>query len=100
MNEAPHPDLQRALVLSADMLQAGRRGDWAGATALQAECDHLLRQAPINAAGLMALRQLQLDQRTLLDLAVQARTMVSEHLARHHVNHRAVSAYLDAADPG
>lgn len=100
MNEAPHPDLQRALMLSADMLQAAGRGDWASASALQAECDRLLRQAPINAAGLMAMRQLQLDQRALLELAAQARNAVSDHLSRHHVNHRAVSAYLDTADPG
>lgn len=100
MIEAAHPDLQRALVLSADMLQAGRRGDWAGAAELQAECDRLLRQAPINAAGLMAMRQLQLDQRALLELATQARNQASDSLARHHLNHRAVSAYLDTADPG
>lgn len=99
MNEAPHPDLQRALALSVDMLQAARRGDWAGATALQAECDRLLRKATVNAAGLMALRQLQLDQRAMLELAARARGVVGESLARHHVNHRAVSAYLDTADP-
>ena len=94
MNEAPHPDLQQALVLSADMLQAAGRGDWASASALQAECDRLLRRAPVNVAGLMAMRQLQLDQ------AAQARSAVTDHLSRHHVNHRAVSAYLDTADPG
>lgn len=100
MSEQAHPDLQQALALSAQMLEAGRQGDWPRATALQGECDRLIRGAPINAAGVMAMRQLQLDQQSLLALAAQARDEVSEQLRRHRGNHRAVSAYLHAADLG
>lgn len=100
MSEQAHPDLRRALALSAQMLDAARLGDWPRATSLQGECDQLIRGAPINTAGIMAMRQLQLDQQSLLALAAQARDEVSDQLRRHRGNHRAVSAYLHTADPG
>ena len=98
MDEAPHPDLQRALDLSARMLTAARAGDWAGATEHQGECDRLLRQATVNAAGLMALRQLYHDQQELLGMASRARQATESDLLRQRVNHRAVSAYIKTSD--
>lgn len=92
-------ELQLALASSTQMLGAARAGDWARATALQAACDASLRKAPMTAAGLMALRQLQLDQRAMLELAGLAREQVTLELTRQRTNHRAVSAYLDASDP-
>ncbi len=97
MDVAPHPDLQRALEFSAQMLLAARAGDWAAATAHQAECDRLLRQAPVNAAGLMALRRLYQDQQELLGMAAAAREAVEQKRASARTNHRAVSAYINAA---
>lgn len=99
MSDTVSDELQQALAISTQMLGAAREGDWPRATALQAACDASLRKAPLNAAGLMALRQLQLDQRALLELAGQARDGVTRELAQHRTNHRAVSAYLDASDP-
>lgn len=98
MDEAPHPDLQRALDLSTQMLAAGRAGDWATATERQGECDRLLRQATVNAAGLMALRQLYLDQQELLGMASRARQSTESDLVRQRVNHRALSAYIKTSD--
>jgi hypothetical protein len=98
MSEAPHPDLQRALDLSGRMLAAARAGDWAAATEHQGECDRLLRQATVNAAGLMALRQLYRDQQELLGMAAQARQATGGDLVRQRLNHRAVSAYIKTSD--
>lgn len=98
MDDAPHPDLQRALEYSARMLACAREGDWTAATAHQSECDRLLRQAPVNAAGLMALRRLYQDQQALLALAAEAREAVEQERARARTRHRAVSAYIHAAD--
>ncbi|MEW5833437.1 MAG: hypothetical protein AB1832_00105 [Pseudomonadota bacterium] len=97
MDAAPHPDLQRALELSGQMLRMARAGDWAAATAHQSECDRLLRQAPVNAAGLMVLRRLYQDQQELLALAAAARDAVEQERARARTGHRAVSAYINAA---
>ncbi|MCP1373761.1 hypothetical protein [Dyella lutea] len=97
MESVAHPDLQRALELSARMLSSAREGDWAAATAHQAECDRLLRQAPVNAAGLMALRRLYQDQQELLGLAAAAREAVEQKRAHARTGHRAVSAYITAA---
>jgi hypothetical protein len=98
MDEAAHPDLQRALDLSSQMLASARAGDWTSATEQQGECARLLRQATVNAAGLMALRQLYLDQQELLGMAAQARQATGSDLIRQRVNHRALSAYMKTSD--
>ncbi|HET6433840.1 hypothetical protein [Dyella sp.] len=99
MHDELPDELRQALASSSQMLVAARAGDWPGASVLQAACDASLRKAPLNSAGLMALRQLQLDQCALLELAGRARDSVSRELSQQRTNHRAVSAYLDAADP-
>lgn len=100
MDEAPHPDLTQALEHSQRMLQAARAGDWTAATDHQAQCDRLLRQAPVNAAGLMALRRLYQDQQQLLALAAAARDAVGQARTLARISHRALSAYLHAGGTG
>lgn len=100
MDAQPHPDLVSALALSAQMLAAAGAGDWARASTLQGDCDRLIRGAPVNVAGLMAMRRLYQAQQALLAIAERERAAVGDRLARHRGNHRALSAYLHAADPG
>jgi hypothetical protein len=95
---ALHQALEEALELSVRMLATAADGDWDGAARLQQACDEQIRLAPLDAAGMPALRQLQHDQATLLALASAARDEVSAALARHRTNHRAVSAYLVPSD--
>lgn len=101
IGDAGHAELDRALRLSAQMLDAAQAGRWETMPALQAQCDALVRgEHPADEATRSALQTLQERHLKLLELAGSARDAIGHDLGRHRHNHRALSAYLGSSQPG
>jgi len=101
MSDSSPPDLDRALQLIGQMLDAARTGDWPRVTTLQPECDVLLRRRyPAGESTRKALLALQAQYRNLSELVVQARDGIAREIGRHAQTHRALSAYLDSSGAG
>ncbi|MDE2307703.1 MAG: flagellar protein FliT [Xanthomonadaceae bacterium] len=98
MSDDRHPDLERALQLGGQMLDAARAGDWPRVTALQPQCDALLRRGhAADESARIALLGLQSQHQMLSELVAQARDGIAREIARHAQTHRALSAYLDSS---
>jgi len=98
MSDSGHPDLDRALQLIGQMLDAARAGDWPRVTTLQPECDALLRRKyPVDESTRKTLLGLQSRYQNLSDLVAHARDGIAREIARHAQTHRALSAYLDSS---
>ncbi|MDE2156507.1 MAG: flagellar protein FliT [Xanthomonadaceae bacterium] len=98
MSDSGHPDLDRALLLGGQMLDAARAGDWPRVTALQPECDALLRREhPADESARSALQGLQSQYQSLSELVARARDGIAGEIGRHAQTHRALSSYLDSS---
>ena len=95
------PSLQRALSLSAQMIDAAHAGDWSQVSSLHAQCDQLLHGANQAVDGSeQALRELQQHHTLLMQLAGHARDAVAEQIHRHVQAHHALQAYVVTAQVG
>jgi len=98
MGDAGHSDLDHAMQLVGQMLDAARAGDWSRVITLRPECDALLRQRhPADERTRMALQGLQLQHQSLSDLVVRARDEIALEIGRAAQTHRALSTYLDSS---
>ena len=96
MDVGTTPDLQVALQLSAQMVEAAQAADWERVAGLQSICaDHVHHPWPASVQTREAFQALQEQHLSVLALAAQARDTVGQELSRQRGNHRALSAYLD-----
>ncbi len=99
MNVPGRADLEHALQLGAQMLDAAREGDWKAVAGLRPEYDALLRQgAPANDVERGFLLQVQQQHQQLVELTAQARDSIARQLQQQRKNHRALNAYLLPCD--
>lgn len=99
MNVPGRADLEHALQLGAQMLDAAREGDWKAVAGLRPEYDALLRQgAPANDVERDFLLQVQQQHQQLVELTAQARDSIARQLQQQRKNHRALNAYLLPCD--
>lgn len=97
MTDARHAELEQALQLSAQMLEAAGAGHWESVATLQAECDVMLRRDhPADDATRGILQTMQEQHLKLLELTASARDATGQELGIHRHNHRALSAYLES----
>lgn len=98
MNEAA--DLQAALQLSAQLLEAARAADWERVAGLQADCDEQVRRPwPAGTATRDAYHKVQERYAGALALVAHACDQIGRELGRLQESHRALNAYLDVG-PG
>lgn len=99
MDAGTSPDLQVALQLSAQMLEAAQAADWERAAGLQSICaEHVRHPWPASMQTRDAFRVLRERHLGVLALAAQAHERVGQELGRLRENHRALSAYLDTGN--
>lgn len=99
MDTATPPDLQTALQLSAQMLEAAQAADWERVAGLQAACDqHVRHPWPACMQTRDAFQLLRERHRDVLALAARAHEDVGRELSRLRESHRAASAYLDTGE--
>ncbi len=97
-SDSCHPDLDHALQLAGQMMEAATAGDWSRVATLQTKCDALVRRAyPHSDATHKALLALQSQHEQLSARVAQARDGIAQEIARHTHNHRALNAYLDSS---
>ena len=89
------PDLQVALRLSTQMVQAAQAADWQQVAVLQSICaGHVHGPWPESVQTRDAFQALQEQYLSALSVAAQARETVARELGTLRDNHRALSAYL------
>ncbi|MFC3652663.1 flagellar protein FliT [Dyella humi] len=100
MNEATQNELQRALALTVEMIDAAARDNWTLVTELDAQRQVHLQQIQhdtLAAQHREALQTLQVHNRALLERAEQVRETVEQQLSQHQYNHRALRTYITSA---
>ena len=90
--------LEQALALSGGMLEAARRGDWAGAAALERRRrDQLERGRPYGEAARGFLALMLEHDRMLLERVRAAHQRVASELAAQGARRQALGVYLEVA---
>ena len=100
MNEAPHTDLQRALQITVEMLDAAAGNNWERVSQFDAERHALLHAWQAGSATAVdreVIAQLQAHNQMLMAHAEAARDAVKRQLEQHQHNHRALRTYLSAS---
>ncbi|HZX71646.1 MAG TPA: flagellar protein FliT [Rhodanobacter sp.] len=101
MDAGTTPDLQVALQLGAQMIEAAQAADWERVAGLQSICaDHVHSAWPASVQMRDAFQALQEQHLGVLALAAQAHERVGRELSALRGNHRALSAYLDTGNSG
>lgn len=93
-------ELQHALTLTVEMIDAAGQGNWTLVNELDAQRQiHLqrLRHDTLTAQHREALQVLQAQNRVLLERAGQVRESVEHQLSQHQYNHRALRTYITSA---
>jgi hypothetical protein len=102
MSETTHPDLQRALQVTVEMLNAAAGGNWDRVSQLDRERDRLLRKRqadPVTMRDREAIAALLRHNQTLMAHAEAAREAVRQRLDQHQYNHRALRTYISSSAP-
>jgi hypothetical protein len=100
MNDAAQTELQRALALTVEMIDAAAHDNWMLVTELDARRQVHLQQVQHNALAAEhseTLQALQAHNRALLERAEQVRETVEQQLGQHQYNHRALRTYISSA---
>jgi hypothetical protein len=100
MSKSAHPNLQRALQLSIEMLDAADAGNWDRVSQLDAERHRLLqawKPHGLSAADREAIDTLQRHNQSLVAHAEAVREKVKRDLEQHQYNHRALRTYISSA---
>lgn len=98
MSGAADSALQRALTISAQMLDAADRDDWSRVADLDVERQTWMRQEhPANKHSSDALAALHEHNRLLLERAELAHMKIEQQLGQHKYNHRALNTYIASA---
>jgi hypothetical protein len=97
MSQAAHPDLQRALQVTVEMIDAAVGGNWDRVNQLDRDRDRLLRKHradPVTVHDRDTITALIAHNRTLMAHAEAAREAVRQRLDQHQYNHRALRTYI------
>ncbi|GLQ99920.1 flagellar protein FliT [Dyella mobilis] len=100
MKKGAHPNVQQALRVTQEMLDAANVGNWDRVSQLDAERHRLLQTwKPVAAtpADRDAITALQNHNQTLMAHAEAARAAVKQELDQHQYNHRALATYISSA---
>jgi hypothetical protein len=103
MSDASHADLQRALQITVEMLDAAAGDNWDRVRQLDAERDQLLRKHPAdvrNGNERETIAALLTHNQTLMVHAEAARDAVKRQLDQHQYKHRALRTYLSSSASG
>lgn len=91
--------LEELLAISARMVDAARAGDWEAVTRCEAERSPLISGLSLAEPGVLGtFRALLGHTEEVRELAKQQRERLGEALGQHQQRHRALSAYLQAAN--
>jgi hypothetical protein len=100
MSDMPHPDLQRAVQMTVEMLDAAVGGNWERVSQLDSERDRLLRKHQadaLTADDRKAIAAVLTHNQTLMAHAEIARDAVRRQMDQHQYNHRALRTYISSS---
>jgi hypothetical protein len=100
MSDLAHPDLQRALQMTMEMLDAASGGNWERVSQLDGERDRLLRKHQADALSAddrKAIAALLTHNQSLMAHAEIARDAVQRQLDQHQYKHRALRTYISSS---
>lgn len=100
MSNLAQASLQRALEITADMIDAATSGNWMHVVELDVERQACLEQAQTGATGLQhraILLALKAHNQTLMEHANLARETIEQQLGQHQYNHRALRTYINSS---
>jgi hypothetical protein len=100
MSEAAHADLQQALQITIEMLDAAAGNNWDRVIQLDAERHRPLRKRqadPLSDEGRQIVAALLRHNQTLMAHADAARAMLKKQLDEHQYNHRALRTYISSS---
>lgn len=100
MNDAALTELQHALSLTVEMIDAAAHDNWTLVTELDARRQVHLQQVSSDTLGIQhreTLQALQAHNDALLERAEQVRNGVEQQLSQHQYNHRALRTYVTSA---
>jgi len=99
MSAAVYQNLQHALALTIEMVEAAMHDNWTLVSELDAQRQRHLQHAhgKFGAEHYETLRLLQAHNGTLLERAAQVRAVVEQQLNQHQYNHRALQTYITSA---
>jgi hypothetical protein len=101
MNDTAHADLQRALQITVEMLDAAAGNNWDRVSQLDAERHRQLRKRQ---ADLLSEQDRQIvatllrHNQTLMAHADMARATLKKQLDEHQYNHRALRTYISSSE--
>jgi len=94
MSDASDAGLQRALVITLQMLTAADEGEWQQVIELDTERQPWMQPTLSDRRSSELLTTLHQHNERLLERAAAARESVQRELGRHKYNHRALSVYI------
>lgn len=100
MSDLAHANLQRALDITVEMIDAATSDNWPRVVELDAQRQVCLEHFQAGAAGPQhrdALLALQVHNRALLERANLAHEAVERQLNQHQYNHRALQTYITSS---
>jgi hypothetical protein len=100
MSDLAHPDLQRALQMTMEMLDAASGGNWERVSQLDGERDRLLRKQQADALSAddrKTIAALLTHNQSLMAHAEIARDAVQRQLDQHQYKHRALRTYISSS---
>lgn len=99
MSDAVHQDLQRALVLTIEMVEAAMHDNWTLVSELDGQRHRHLQHAhgAFGAEHYETLQLLHAHNGTLLERVEQVRSAAEQQLNQHQYNHRALQTYMTSA---
>ncbi|MBE1159520.1 flagellar protein FliT [Dyella acidiphila] len=103
MSRPAHPNLQQALQLTVEMLEAADGGNWERVSQLDAQRHRLLhswKPQGANAQDRAAIDAMQTHNQSLMAHAEAARNLVQRQLDQHQYNHRALRTYISSSALG
>jgi hypothetical protein len=100
MNQAVSDDLQRALQITIEMLDAAAGSNWDRVYQLDVERQrqlHKRRAGPLSDNDRQIIAAVLKHNQTLMAHADVARTSLKQQLDRHQYNHRALKTYIHSS---
>ncbi|GFZ86285.1 flagellar protein FliT [Dyella caseinilytica] len=100
MNEAARADLQQALQITVEMLDAATGNNWDWVSQLDAERHRELQKckgSPLSDRDRQIIATLRRHNETLMAHAEAARAALKAQLDQHQYNHRALRTYISSS---
>jgi hypothetical protein len=100
MSDAAQSDLQDALTITLEMLDAAASGNWERVGQLDTERDRLLRKRQadtLTASDRETISALLTHNQTLVAHADAAHEAVKQQLDQHQYNHNALRTYISSS---